>query len=179
MHDIDLAINKISEESNEDANIIWGLQKDDNYNGKFKISVISTGIDSENYYKDIIHKENITKLDNIANSRILSSDDQNSKKEKSQPSFLVDLREPNKFQKRTEDLKEEEKIINEQHPEKNKPKKKTLLGMIFGTNSKDVKKISTESDHEKESSKEQNEVDQNDVNDDLLQIPAFLRRQAN
>ena len=25
----------------------------------------------------------------------------------------------------------------------------------------------------------ENEVDQNDVNDDLLQIPAFLRRQAN
>ena len=225
LHDIDLAINKISEESNEDANIIWGLQKDDNYNGKFKISVISTGIDSENYYKDIIHKENITKLDNITNSRILSSNDQNSKQEKSQPSFLVDLREPNKLQKRTEDLREEEKIINEQHPEKNKPKKKTLLGMIFGTNSKDVEKISTKSDPEKESSKEQfikefkeitdeknaeiekddekiviedesvrympevddtsdtqnteNEVDQNDVNDDLLQIPAFLRRQAN
>ena len=109
LHDIDLAINKISEESNEDANIIWGLQKDDNYNGKFKISVISTGIDSENYYKDIIHKENITKLDNIANSRILLSDDQNSKQEKVNPVFLVDLREPNKPQKRTEDLREEEK----------------------------------------------------------------------
>ena len=155
LHDIDLAINKISEESNEDANIIWGLQKDDNYNGKFKISVISTGIDSENYYKDIIHKENITKLDNITNSRIISSNDQNSKEEKSQPSFLVDLREPNKLQKRTEDLREEEEIINEQHPEKDQPKKKTLLGMIFGTNSKDVKKISTKSDPEKESSKEQ------------------------
>ena len=38
---------------------------------------------------------------------------------------------------------------------KNKPKKKTLLGMIFGTNSKDVEKISTKSDHEKESSKKQ------------------------
>ena len=25
----------------------------------------------------------------------------------------------------------------------------------------------------------ENEVEQNDVNDDLLQIPAFLRRQAN
>ena len=64
-----------------------GVAKDDNYNGKFKISVISTGIDSENYYKDIIHKENITKLDNIANSRMLSSDDQNSKQEKVNPAF--------------------------------------------------------------------------------------------
>ena len=97
--------------------------------------------------------------------------------------------------------------------------------MIFGANSKDVEKISTTSDSEKESSKEkfikefkeisdkknaaidkddekiviedesvrymsevndtsdtqntENEVHQNDVNDDLLQIPAFLRRQAN
>ena len=97
--------------------------------------------------------------------------------------------------------------------------------MIFGTNSKDAEKISTKSDPEKESSKEQfikefkeitdekngeidkddekiviedesirympeiddtldtqnteNDVDQNDVNDDLLQIPAFLRTQAN
>ena len=129
------------------------------------------------------------------------------------------------LKKRTEDLREEEKIINEQHPEKNKPKKKTLLGMIFGKNSKDIEKISNKSDHEKESSKEkfikefkeisdeknaeiekddekiviedesvrympevddtldtqntENEVDQNDINDDLLQIPAFLRRQAN
>ena len=193
LHDIDLAINKISEESNEDANIIWGLQKDNNYNGKFKISVISTGIDSENYYKDIIHKENLTKLDNITNSKIISENNQNFNQEK--------------------------------HPEKNKPKKKTLLGMIFGTNSRDVEKISTKSDPEKESSKEQfikefkeitdeknaeiekdnekiviedesvrympevdntsgeqnteNLVGQNDVNDDLLQIPAFLRRQAN
>ena len=45
LHDIDLAINKISEEANEDINIIWGLRKI-LFNGKFKISVISTGIDS-------------------------------------------------------------------------------------------------------------------------------------
>ena len=225
LHDIDLAINKISEESSEDANIIWGLQKDDNYNGKFKISVISTGIDSENYYKDIIHKENINNLDNITDPRILSKDDQTFKQEKTQPSFLVDLREPTKFQKNSEDLREEEKIINEQHPDKNKPKKKTLLGRIFGTSSKNVEENSTKSNPQKDVSKEQfikefkeianektgeidkddekiviedesvrymqeiddssdtqnteNEVDQNDVNDDLLQIPAFLRRQAN
>ncbi|GIR26025.1 MAG: hypothetical protein CM15mP40_06330 [Alphaproteobacteria bacterium] len=41
----------------------------------------------------------MTKLDNITDSRILSKNDQNSKQEKSQPSFLVDLREPNKLQK--------------------------------------------------------------------------------
>ena len=33
--------------------------------------------------------------------------------------------------------------------------------------------------HSSDSQNSENEVDQNDVNDDLLQIPAFLRRQAN
>ena len=226
LHDIDLAINKISEESNEEANIIWGLQKDDSYNGKFKISVISTGIDSENYYKDIIHKENLAKLDKTTKSEILTKDKQKLKKEESQPSFLVDLREPNKIFKKTVDLSEEEKIIDEQHPEKNKPRKKTFLGRIFGSKSADIepdvkksnpvsadeskeqfikefKEISDEENAEIPQDKEKiviedesvrympesqqttntqnsdNEVNHNDVNDDLLQIPAFLRRQAN
>ena len=65
LHDIDLAINKIREESDEDANIIWGLQKDKDYNSKFKISVISTGIDSENYYKNVINKGNVTSISGI------------------------------------------------------------------------------------------------------------------
>ena len=226
LHDIDLAINKISEESNEDANIIWGLQKDNSYNGKFKISVISTGIDSENYYKNIIHKENITKVNNNKNSEKHSKHKQNFENEKSQPSFLVDLREPSKLPKSTTDLSEEEKIINEQHPEKNKLKRKSFLERIFGTNSKNVeenltkpypnkeeeskeqfikefKEISDENDmeikkddekiviedesvrymsevhHNSDQQNTENEVNNNDVNDDLLQIPAFLRRQAN
>ena len=36
-----------------------------------------------------------------------------------------------------------------------------------------------EVDDTSDSHNTENEVDQNDVNDDLLQIPAFLRRQAN
>lgn len=45
LHEIDLAVSRVQQESDEDANIIWGLQKDDKLKGKFKISVISTGID--------------------------------------------------------------------------------------------------------------------------------------
>ena len=36
-----------------------------------------------------------------------------------------------------------------------------------------------EVDHTSDKQNTGNQVDQNDVNDDLLQIPAFLRRQAN
>ena len=62
LHDIDLAINRVQEESDDEANIIWGVQKDESFGGKFKISVISTGIDCENYYQNIIEKSNVTNL---------------------------------------------------------------------------------------------------------------------
>ena len=65
LHDIDMAINRVREESDENANIIWGVQKDDDLNGKFKISVISTGIDNENYYKNILQNENNSKFQQV------------------------------------------------------------------------------------------------------------------
>ncbi len=234
LHDIDLAINKIREESDEDANIIWGLQKDTNYNGKFKISVISTGIDSENYYKNIINKENVSDFKNIE-EKISFQEDITS--DNNQPSFLVDLREPHKPVK-TDNLHAEEKILNDQHPEKIKPIKKSLLRRIFGAKNNEIEEVKNNFNDEQKSKTEfineikeisddqnnntleinkderiiiedenvrfsdNNENDntnvinpdaikiqedgkqektetQNDVNDDLLQIPAFLRRQAN
>ena len=62
LHDIDLAINRVQQESDEDANIIWGVQKDNNLKGKFKISVISTGIDCENYFKNLVKENEIPKI---------------------------------------------------------------------------------------------------------------------
>lgn len=228
LHDIDLAINKISEEANDDANIIWGLQKDNDYNGKFKISVISTGIDSENYYKNVISKGNIAAVGGSNEIKTYENYQKNTElKENSQPSFLVDLSQPEKKFKK-EDLNAHEKILDEQHPEKNKLERKSFLSKIFGITSKVDKtqneassseknkkeffneireisdeyeidsngneKIVIEDENVKFSSNEKNEEksdilaskdqkenlnDENDMNDDLLQIPAFLRRQAN
>ena len=31
LHDIDMAINRVRDESDENANIIWGVQKDQNF----------------------------------------------------------------------------------------------------------------------------------------------------
>ena len=230
LHDIDLAINKISEESNEDANIIWGLQKDSNYNGKFKISVISTGIDSENYYKDIIHKENITTIGKINDLENNIGLEKNTEHNNDQPSFLVDLREPNKLSENKNDLISEEKILYEEHPQNNPAERKSFFGRLFGTKTpsdnkennessvkntdedskkqfiNEFKEISGNHDEKnindekiviedenvrffsenetsqnviKEEPNEEKIETQNEVNDDLLQIPAFLRRQAN
>ncbi len=224
LHDIDLAINKISEEANEDANIIWGLQKDSNYNGKFKISVISTGIDSENYYREIIEKGNISTTDHTNTHVITNEYEENNNSDTNQPSFLVDLRKPTKLSENN-NLNAQEKILSEQHPNKNQSPKKSLFDRIFGVKTKESSEQleKTDLNEDNENSKEQfikefkeisdnndNNINdekivivdesvrfvpeeeisnsetieeekdtQNEVNDDLLQIPAFLRRQAN
>ena len=73
LHDIDLAINRVQEESDDEANIIWGVQKDDNFEGKFKISVISTGIDCENYYKNLANKSNVKEISFAENNQSLEN----------------------------------------------------------------------------------------------------------
>ena len=214
LHDIDLAINRVQEESDDEANIIWGVQKDENFNGKFKISVISTGIDCENYYKNIVEECNVTNLRDIEgspNQKIDNKDEKNmvmQNREAIQTSFFVDLQDTSK--------KLEENDLKIEKKSENIPKeKRSIFSKIFGlkNNVKNESKIdnpeqnSTHTDNSSENMEkntlqnlsnqsieeikpefemiddydeygEQNEL-QNSKEDDLLQIPAFLRRQAN
>jgi len=87
LHEVDLAINMIKEESDEDANLIWGVQKDSNFANKFKISVISTGIDSENYYKKT--SENFEKEKELSSEKISFSSSSKSA-ETNQSEFFID-----------------------------------------------------------------------------------------
>ena len=214
LHDIDLAINRVQEESDDEATIIWGVQKDENFNGKFKISVISTGIDCENYYKNIVEEPNVTNLRDIENSHNQKIDDKDEKnmvmqnREAIQTSFFVDLQDTSK--------KFEENDLKIEKKSENIPKeKRSIFSKIFGlkSNVKNESKIdnseqnSTHTDNSSENMEkntlqslsnqsieeikpefemiddyeeydEQKEL-QNSKEDDLLQIPAFLRRQAN
>ena len=214
LHDIDLAINRVQEESDDEANIIWGVQKDENFNGKFKISVISTGIDCENYYKNIVEEPNVTNLRDIENSHNQKIDDKDEKnmvmqnREAIQTSFFVDLQDTSK--------KSEENDLKIEKKSENIPKeKRSIFSKIFGlkNNVKNESKIdnpdqnSSHTDNSSENMEkntsqslsnqsieeikpefemiddyeeydEQKEL-QNSKEDDLLQIPAFLRRQAN
>ena len=231
LHDIDLAINRVREESDENANIIWGVQKDENLNGKFKISVVSTGIDNENYYRSIrqnennIHFQHIETEPNLKQNNDFFEDNPNIEglEKNKQTSFFVDLQETaknNQIQK---------KLINEENKVKTK-KKRSLFAKIFGLKDKEennkvnIQEVKTEESSEVEFKKEMREVieenlknnsdkenkdlqkndfenndvtiselssvneniaefenkkNQNELDDDLLQIPAFLRRQAN
>ena len=214
LHDIDLAINRVQEESDDEANIIWGVQKDENFNGKFKISVISTGIDCENYYKNIVEESNVTNLRDIEdshNQKIDNKDEKNmmmQNREAIQTSFFVDLQDTSK--------KLEENDLKIEKKSENIPKeKRSIFSKIFGlkNNVKNESKIdnpdqnSSHTDNSSENMEkntlqslsnqsieeikpefemiddyeeydEQKEL-QNSKEDDLLQIPAFLRRQAN
>ena len=214
LHDIDLAINRVQEESDDEANIIWGVQKDENFNGKFKISVISTGIDCENYYKNIVEESNVTNLRDIEdshNQKIDNKDEKNmvmQNREAIQTSFFVDLQDTSK--------KLEENDLKIEKKSENIPKeKRSIFSKIFGlkSNVKNESKIdnseqnSTHTDNSSENKEkntlqslsnqsieeikpefemiddydeydEQKEL-QNSKEEDLLQIPAFLRRQAN
>ncbi len=131
LHDIDLAINRVQEESDDEANIIWGVQKDENFNGKFKISVISTGIDCENYYKNIVEESNVTNLRDIENSHNQKIDDKDEKnmvmqnREAIQTSFFVDLQDTSK--------KLEENDLKIEKKSENIPKeKRSIFSKIFG-----------------------------------------------
>ena len=214
LHDIDLAINRVQEESDDEANIIWGVQKDENFNGKFKISVISTGIDCENYYKNIVEESNVTNLRDIEdshNQKIDNKDEKNmmmQNREAIQTSFFVDLQDTSK--------KLEENDLKIEKKSENIPKeKRSIFSKIFGlkSNVKNESKIdnseqnSTHTDNSSENM-EKNTLQslsnqsieeikpefemiddydeygepkelQDSKEDDLLQIPAFLRRQAN
>ncbi|MBD22558.1 MAG: hypothetical protein CL572_02695, partial [Alphaproteobacteria bacterium] len=232
LHDIDLAINRVREESDENANIIWGVQKDENLNGKFKISVVSTGIDNENYYRNIGQNEsssnfqhievepNVNKIvSNLENDTSNNTESGNNK----QTSFFVDLQEA------SVDNKKEKTKLNERTTVKSQ-KKRSLFSKIFGLKEKEennkitIQEVKNEESSEVEFKKEMREVieenlnksngeqkkdfhkndssneeiaisesnpldnnvtefetnkPQNELDDDLLQIPAFLRRQAN
>ncbi len=216
LHDIDLAINRVQEESDDEANIIWGVQKDEDFDGKFKISVISTGIDCENYYQNIVEKSNVTSLRDLEDSlekKIDDKDEQNSvlqSRETTQSSFFVDLQDTSKKIEEN-DLKIEKKLENVPQ------EKRSFFSKIFGlknnvknennTTNEDqnfsklnnnlekkekdtLQSLSNQSIEEIKSESEFDIIDdynhydgetesQGNKEDDLLQIPAFLRRQAN
>ena len=220
--EVDQALHKIKEESDENANIIWGITKDEAYSGKFKISVISTGIDSETF-GNRIKTENEIKIDNV--DTII---EENSNNESSVPKFLVELENPKLNEEygsnqgthelKIKELEDKAKEFKEEEEEEKKIES-SFFERIFGNKkNKDENKISNidkknvgvfdnqekveleKMDGERslfdskritensnlnldkdivESPLESDEVSVKTSDDELLQIPAFLRRQAN
>ena len=227
LHDIDLANNLVREEADEDANIIWGVQKDKNLDGKFKISVVSTGIDNENYYRNLIQNEknsNIERIHTLTNEETQLKTTVNESYEREQQSFFVDLQESSVKREQKKEVNTEPRVLK-------KEKKKSFIEKIFGLKGKEefespkiqeingndgshnefkneikeiieekadseidtselkikendsnLSELASKINHSLEDEKIKDletEKSQNEIDDELLQIPAFLRRQAN
>ncbi len=154
LHEVDQAVNRIKEESNENANLIWGLTEDEELNGKFKISVISTGIDSESYIENQIENVNVSELNSeyVKENIVEHSEPNNFIDEKSEvkfnessveeksslnsgSSFIVNLNN-NLEEKNDNSIQElEEKARKFKVSEKNE-NKSSIFSKIFGGNSK-------------------------------------------
>ena len=218
--EVDQALHKIKEESDENANIIWGITKDEAYSGKFKISVISTGIDSETF-GNRIKTENEIKIDNV--DTII---EENSNNESSVPKFLVELENPKlneeygsnqgthelkikELEDKAKEFKEEEEekkiessfferiFGKKKNKDENKisnidknvgvfdDQEKAELDRMDGERSLfDSKRINEKSNLNLDKDIEEGPLDSDEISvktsdDELLQIPAFLRRQAN
>ena len=104
LHEVDQAMNVIKEQADDNVNLIWGLTKDENFSGKFKISVISTGIDSDSFLKNQIDDINVKEFQEYKNQfsqnepeqRIIENDlnksnNEDTSEEKRKENFFVDL----------------------------------------------------------------------------------------
>jgi cell division protein FtsZ len=228
LHEVETAVSKVKEEVDINANLIWGIQQDDKLDGKFRISVIATGIESESYYQNLIDSNNsneafinefsTTQIHNENINQLNSDLEENSNQREG---FKIKLQES----KRSidDDLKDQQKMIHDENIKVSK--KTTFFQKLFGKNTKadkkieeskvnffdEIREISEENgspktdvlndrpsdpslsdnnlsqlnDSQSSMVKEDNEAEinsdenSNEINDDLLQIPAFLRRQAN
>ena len=205
----------------------FAVQKDKNLDGKFKISVVSTGIDNENYYRNLIQNEkdsNIGRIQTLTNEESQIKTTVNESYEREQQSFFVDLQESSEKIEQKKEVKMEPKVLK-------KEKKKSFIEKIFGLKEKEefesskIQEINGNNGSHNEfkneikeiiQEKADSEIDksefkikendsnlselaskinhsledekikdletkksQNEIDDDLLQIPAFLRRQAN
>ena len=185
LHEVDLAINKIKQESDEDANIIWGVQKETNFENKFKISVISTGIDSENYFKNRPKEEQNS---NIKDFRTASINDENLQHDINieQSNFFVDSQPSNQIENsklnESSDLNinlekgnnsdKSIKNINNNVIEKGS-ERKSIFSRIFGPKKEnkvtnDDKNLITEDDSKNDFKTEMKEIlkEKNNIKDD-------------
>ena len=188
LHEVDQALNRIREESDENANLIWGLTKDENFIGKFKISVISTGIESENYLQNQANNYNISEFDKYKetnlkevsiNKEVFLGESETYKEEgneiknedildKDNTGFSVKLNNTEKLEKKDSETQIrdlEEKAKEFRIESEKKEKKVSIFSKIFSSNNTKPKIINkTEEDKlETDPVLERNNEDWNEI----------------
>ena len=202
LHEVEQAISIVKEEIDENAINVWGITEDQEYTGKFKISVIATGIDSDSFTRTK-SESNVENNGSFIQKSIKEQpiDDNDSKS-----NFFVDLKNPALDESQNINLGYELRELEEKArkvKEKNiqTEKRVSFFSKIFGQSKQKpmihevgeqdknslIKEIdnSSEIETQKSINFEENETldieEKKSLNgdDELLQIPAFLRRQVN
>ncbi len=201
LYEVDEAANRIREEVDPDANIIFGSTFDEKLNGKVRVSIVATGIDailpahastsmakSASPQSNIHHEPHLTVIDPLPHTsaeRHTSNEDDFSllQAHDEQDDFFTapDLSietivvEP-AIRNQEEDLDESEPLTLE------KEKKLSLFQRLTGVHRR-TQEIRSKSSHEQASAEDEPEYahisfpekEEEDIED--LEIPAFLRRQ--
>ena len=198
LFEVDEATNRIKEEVDKEANIIFGSAFNKDLDGKIRVSVVATGIDSEENLQDLEEETNKLQQPQSNNYNFAKEEPAN---------------EENKvFQQQNELEKEEEAFIapppsmpeedeNDFVQESDKPKvkikKKSIFSSIFGSSEAEEEDVSLdlekhaenqniqETNEQKPSNEFKNslfenqlfpEKNQNMPKQEDLEIPAYLRK---
>ena len=202
LHEVEQAISIVKEEIDENAINVWGITEDQEYTGKFKISVIATGIDSDSFTRN----KSDNNVENIGSFIQKSEKEYPIERNDSKSTFFVDLKNPALDESQSislgQELRElEEKAKKVKGENLQTEKKASFFSKIFGQSKTkpvinevinqdknlliDEIDSSGEIETQKSINFEENETldieKKQSLNrdDDLLQIPAFLRRQVN
>ena len=91
LFEADMAVNAIRKEVDDNANIIFGSAFDENMKGKIRVSVVATGIDEDEYRKNIIRdnsSDTLTSRFKSMGSNFLSGSSLTNKEEPEERSFF-------------------------------------------------------------------------------------------
>lgn len=194
LFEVDEAANRIREEVDPDANIIFGSTFDESLEGALRVSIVATGIET-------VAESNVTPLfSKTSSDESVATEDEQTESEESndnieEPALFPEGEEegqgfipPEPIEEESQEIEDElsdvERAEGISAGEKPFPTKSKGLGLFGKFTSKDKTPApQTEVDEKSEKESELSvttEVSQKDKNsDDFLDIPAFLRRKSN
>lgn len=200
LFEVDEAANRIREEVDPNANIIFGSTFDPNMEGVMRVSVVATGIDAENHIQMKLEKQAMNMFQERSKlAQFVATDDDDETSVKSDERAALGTlqqraEEETEEDDNTEDAfippiavnpdelgeseQDEQKIERPDFGQKPKEKKPSLFERLTGIRSRTPEKQA--SNIEDFTPKQEPQVTSSDpqtaTDDELLDIPAFLRR---
>lgn len=195
LYEVDEAANRIREEVESDANIIFGSTFDERLNGKIRVSVVATGIDAEQQAqairdadllaatkKETVQKDPQLSLDStpqqsfndFEESRPVSEDPLRQQTTESEPYFKDTESDSSDFSPKHHNF-DIDQAAKEEEVSRNTPEKKSIFG-LFRRKKKTEKVKETPSVTPQQNQNLRSRTPDGLSDEDDLDIPTFLRK---